>query len=145
MASLFNEYRLKDVVLRNRIAVSPMCQYSSHNGFPNDWHLVHLGSARSAVQGSWWSRPPPFHRKAASTPPTAASTWTITFPTAVGWMISDPQQAEGAVRDQLADLVMLARAMLRDPYWPYHAALALGDEQAASILPVQYAPAVKAR
>src|SRR5476651_2330232 len=44
MANLFNEYRLKDVVLRNRIAVSPMCQYSSDNGFPNDWHLVHLGS-----------------------------------------------------------------------------------------------------
>src|SRR5215218_4922973 len=44
MASLFQEFRLKDVVLRNRIAVSPMCQYSSDNGFPNDWHLVHLGS-----------------------------------------------------------------------------------------------------
>src|SRR5690242_20486503 len=44
MASLFQEFRLKDVVLRNRIGVSPMCQYSSENGFPNDWHLVHLGS-----------------------------------------------------------------------------------------------------
>jgi hypothetical protein len=44
MASLFNEFRLKDVVLRNRIAVSPMCQYSSDKGFPNDWHFVHLGS-----------------------------------------------------------------------------------------------------
>src|SRR6187399_2637185 len=44
MASLFQEFQLKDVVLRNRIAVSPMCQYSSDNGFPNDWHLVHLGS-----------------------------------------------------------------------------------------------------
>src|SRR5580698_10093276 len=44
MAALFQEFRLKDVVLRNRIAVSPMCQYSSDNGFPNDWHFVHLGS-----------------------------------------------------------------------------------------------------
>ena len=44
MASLFQEFRLKDVVLRNRIAVSPMCQYSSDNGFPTDWHFVHLGS-----------------------------------------------------------------------------------------------------
>src|SRR5271154_2504551 len=44
MSSLFQEFRLKDVVLRNRIAVSPMCQYSSDDGFPNDWHLVHLGS-----------------------------------------------------------------------------------------------------
>ena len=64
------------------------------------------------------------------------------IPTAVGWMISDPQQAEDAVRDQHADLVMLAREMLRDPYWPYHAALKLGAEKAASILPVQYARAV---
>src|SRR5215212_986859 len=44
MAKLFDEFRLKDVTLRNRIAVSPMCQYSSDNGFPNDWHLFHLGS-----------------------------------------------------------------------------------------------------
>lgn len=44
MAGLFDEYRLKDVVLRNRVAVSPMCQYSAIDGFPNDWHLVHLGS-----------------------------------------------------------------------------------------------------
>ena len=60
-------------------------------------------------------------------------------------MIIDPQQAEDAVRDQHADLVMLAREMLRDPYWPYHAALTLGDEKAVTILPVQYARAVKAR
>lgn len=44
MSSLFQPFRLKDVVVRNRIAVAPMCQYSSENGFPNDWHLVHLGS-----------------------------------------------------------------------------------------------------
>ena len=44
MASLFDEFPLKDVTLRKRIAVSPMCQYSSDDGFPNDWHLVHLGS-----------------------------------------------------------------------------------------------------
>ncbi len=41
---LFEAFKLKDVTLRNRIAVSPMCQYSSDDGFPNDWHLVHLGS-----------------------------------------------------------------------------------------------------
>jgi 2,4-dienoyl-CoA reductase-like NADH-dependent reductase (Old Yellow Enzyme family) len=44
MATLFEPFKLKDVTLRNRIAVSPMCQYSSENGFPNDWHFVHLGS-----------------------------------------------------------------------------------------------------
>ncbi len=64
-------------------------------------------------------------------------------PTAVGWMITDPQQAEEAVRDQHTDLVMLAREMLRDPYWPYHAAQKLGVEKAPEILPIQYARAVK--
>jgi 2,4-dienoyl-CoA reductase-like NADH-dependent reductase (Old Yellow Enzyme family) len=41
---LFSPWKLRDVVFRNRIFVSPMCQYSSHDGFPTDWHLVHLGS-----------------------------------------------------------------------------------------------------
>jgi len=41
---LFDSLQIRDVVLRNRIIVSPMCQYSSTDGFANDWHLVHLGS-----------------------------------------------------------------------------------------------------
>ena len=41
---LFSPLRLRDVTLRNRIGVSPMCQYSSTDGFADDWHLVHLGS-----------------------------------------------------------------------------------------------------
>lgn len=41
---LFSELKIRDVNLRNRIAVSPMCEYSSEDGFANDWHLVHLGS-----------------------------------------------------------------------------------------------------
>ena len=41
---LFSEFRLKDITLRNRIGVSPMCMYSSDDGLANDWHLVHLGS-----------------------------------------------------------------------------------------------------
>jgi 2,4-dienoyl-CoA reductase-like NADH-dependent reductase (Old Yellow Enzyme family) len=41
---LFSPLTLRDVEFRNRIFVSPMCQYSSENGFPTDWHLVHLGS-----------------------------------------------------------------------------------------------------
>jgi len=43
-AHLFAPLQLRDVRLRNRIGVSPMCQYSSVDGFANDWHLVHLGS-----------------------------------------------------------------------------------------------------
>ena len=42
-AGLFTPYPLRSLSLRNRIVVSPMCQYSSVDGFANDWHLVHLG------------------------------------------------------------------------------------------------------
>ena len=41
---LFSPLTIRDVTLKNRIAVSPMCMYSSEDGFANDWHLVHLGS-----------------------------------------------------------------------------------------------------
>lgn len=43
-SALFTPLTIGDVTLRNRVAVSPMCQYSSEDGFANDWHLVHLGS-----------------------------------------------------------------------------------------------------
>lgn len=42
--ALFSPLQLGDLTLRNRIVVSPMCEYSSVDGAPNDWHLVHLGS-----------------------------------------------------------------------------------------------------
>ena len=41
---LFTPYRLRDLVLPNRIVVSSMCQYRADDGLPNDWHLVHLGT-----------------------------------------------------------------------------------------------------
>src|SRR2546423_5689406 len=41
---LFDELKIRDVRLANRIVVSPMCQYSCEDGLANDWHLVHLGS-----------------------------------------------------------------------------------------------------
>ncbi len=44
MPNLFSPLKIKNIELRNRIAVSPMCEYSSEDGFANDWHLVHLGS-----------------------------------------------------------------------------------------------------
>lgn len=44
MAQLFEPFKLRSLTLRNRIGVSPMCQYSCENGFATDWHLVHLGS-----------------------------------------------------------------------------------------------------
>jgi 2,4-dienoyl-CoA reductase-like NADH-dependent reductase (Old Yellow Enzyme family) len=44
MPDLFEPFTLRDITLRNRIGVSPMCQYSCEDGFASDWHLVHLGS-----------------------------------------------------------------------------------------------------
>lgn len=44
MSLLFSPLPLRSLTLRNRILVSPMCQYSSEDGMPNDWHFVHLGS-----------------------------------------------------------------------------------------------------
>ncbi|HVY94800.1 MAG TPA: NADPH dehydrogenase NamA [Bryobacteraceae bacterium] len=44
MNHLFSPLKLRGTTLRNRIAVSPMCQYSCEDGFATDWHLVHLGS-----------------------------------------------------------------------------------------------------
>jgi anthraniloyl-CoA monooxygenase len=41
---MFTPFRLRDMVLSNRIVVSSMCQYSATEGVPDDWHLVHLGS-----------------------------------------------------------------------------------------------------
>ncbi len=43
-ALLFTPWKIREVGLRNRIGVSPMCQYWATNGFASDWHLVHLGS-----------------------------------------------------------------------------------------------------
>ncbi len=44
MSHLFSELALRELTLPNRVAVSPMCQYSSIEGYATDWHLVHLGS-----------------------------------------------------------------------------------------------------
>jgi anthraniloyl-CoA monooxygenase len=44
IAPMFQPFRLRGLTLANRVVVSPMCQYSSQDGMPNDWHLVHYGS-----------------------------------------------------------------------------------------------------
>lgn len=41
---LFSPLKIRDIQFRNRIGVSPMCMYSSEDGMPNEWHMVHLGS-----------------------------------------------------------------------------------------------------
>lgn len=51
MAHLFEPFPLRGVTLRNRIGVSPMCQYSAQDGFPSDWHMAHLGARASGGVG----------------------------------------------------------------------------------------------
>jgi anthraniloyl-CoA monooxygenase len=41
---MFTPFKIRDLLLVNRVVVSPMCQYSAEDGTPNDWHLVHLGA-----------------------------------------------------------------------------------------------------
>ena len=48
---LFEEVHLRNIVSRNRLVVPPMCQYSAHEGFANDWHLVHLGRFATGGMG----------------------------------------------------------------------------------------------
>jgi 2,4-dienoyl-CoA reductase-like NADH-dependent reductase (Old Yellow Enzyme family) len=50
-SKLFFPLTIKSITLKNRIAISPMCQYSAQDGFANDWHLVHLGSRASGGAG----------------------------------------------------------------------------------------------
>lgn len=50
-SALFSPLTIKSIILKNRLAISPMCQYSAVDGFANDWHLVHLGSRASGGAG----------------------------------------------------------------------------------------------
>src|SRR6186997_3700346 len=44
MSHLFDPLTIRSVTFSNRVCVSPMCEYSSTDGYANDWHFVHLGS-----------------------------------------------------------------------------------------------------
>jgi 2,4-dienoyl-CoA reductase-like NADH-dependent reductase (Old Yellow Enzyme family) len=50
-SQLFSPLKIKSITLKNRIAISPMCQYSAEEGFANNWHLVHLGSRAAGGAG----------------------------------------------------------------------------------------------
>ena len=54
MPHLFDPLTIKDITLRNRVGVSPMCQYSYHDGISNEWQVVHLGAR--AVGGALHAR-----------------------------------------------------------------------------------------
>jgi 2,4-dienoyl-CoA reductase-like NADH-dependent reductase (Old Yellow Enzyme family) len=59
--------------------------------------------------------------------------------TSTSWFVAEPGQADGLIRDDKVDLVMLGRPLLEDPHWPYRAARALDVEKAAWTLPAPYA------
>ena len=69
MADLFSSYQLKDVTLRNRIAIPPMCQYMAEDGVVNDWHLAHYTSLARGGSGLVILNPP----RAGVAPEVAAS------------------------------------------------------------------------
>lgn len=50
-SKLFTPLKIRELTLKNRIILSPMCQYSAHDGIANNWHLVHLGSRASGGSG----------------------------------------------------------------------------------------------
>src|ERR1700716_1563450 len=51
MTHLFDPLAIRDITFANRVFVSPMCQYSSTDGYANDWHFVHLGSRATGGAG----------------------------------------------------------------------------------------------
>ena len=51
MSALFSPLKIRSITLKNRIVMSPMCQYSAKDGFANDWHLVHYGTRASGGTG----------------------------------------------------------------------------------------------
>jgi 2,4-dienoyl-CoA reductase-like NADH-dependent reductase (Old Yellow Enzyme family) len=61
-------------------------------------------------------------------------------PTAAVGLITDPLQANGIITNGQADIVLLAREMLRDPYWPLHAAAALGENMTWAVQYLRAAP-----
>ena len=49
MSQLFSPIKFRDLTLKNRVTIAPMCQYSARHGLANDWHFAHL--ARFAIGG----------------------------------------------------------------------------------------------
>jgi hypothetical protein len=50
MPGLFDPLTIRDLTFTNRVFVSPMCQYSSRDGYANDWHFIHLGDEISSAR-----------------------------------------------------------------------------------------------
>ena len=68
--TLFEPLRLREIEFKNRIGVSPMCQYSAKDGHPGTWHLVHLGSRAVGGAALVMTEAVPFKRWGAFRRPT---------------------------------------------------------------------------
>ncbi|WP_016833247.1 hypothetical protein [Herbaspirillum lusitanum] len=190
-SKLFSPFTLRGLTLPNRIVVSPMCQYSSQDGFVNDWHLVHLGSraaiaervqafadaAQRALKAGFkvvevhaahgyllheFLSPLSNHRTdqyggalenrarfLLEVVAAVRKVWPADLPLFVRVSATDwteggltPDEAEHVLRTEQADLVLLARELLRDPYWPLHAADELKENVA---WPPQYVRAASSK
>lgn len=65
---VFQPFQLREMALANRLVVSPMCQYSSEDGFPGDWHMVHLGSRAIGGAGLLYTEATHVSREGRITP-----------------------------------------------------------------------------
>jgi 2,4-dienoyl-CoA reductase-like NADH-dependent reductase (Old Yellow Enzyme family) len=123
---LFEPLQLRSLTLRNRIMVAPMYQYSCVDGYATDWHLVHLGSRAVGGVGLVMAEASAGEARGGISPHDAGI-----------WEDGHVAAWAGIARfiaNQGA--VLLARELLRDPYWPLHAARALGAD--VDYWPAQY-------
>jgi anthraniloyl-CoA monooxygenase len=65
---MFTPFKLRELMLVNRVAVSPMCQYTAEDGAPNDWHLVHLGARAMGGAGLLFTEMTDVRREARISP-----------------------------------------------------------------------------
>ena len=131
-STLFSPIKLGGVELENRIVVAPMCQYSSVDGCATDWHIAHLGMLANSGYVDISSGGISSDARNPTTPgynvPIAEQVRATGIATRTVGLIMTAEQAEDIVATGKADMVALARAILDDPHWGWHAARALGAD-----------------
>jgi 2,4-dienoyl-CoA reductase-like NADH-dependent reductase (Old Yellow Enzyme family) len=142
MPHLFDPITLRQLTLANRIIVSPMCQYSSTDGFANDWHFVHLATRAVGGAGLVFTEATAVTAEGRISPDDLGI-WADVHVGALArivHLIKGEGSAAGIqiahagrkgstneiLQREQADCVVLAREMLRDPYWRLRAGRELG-------------------
>lgn len=144
---LFRPLAMRSVTAKNRIMLSPMCQYSATDWVDGGWtledsiDLCRVLKARGQVDlmdcssGGNHPRQKLCVHPGYQVPLAAAMRANTGLMTAAGGLIHSPDLAESILANQQADLIVLGRALLGDPVWPLRAAKQL---QATVKWPVQY-------